>query len=89
MPLTTLAVQSCTTRPRPDQYVNSFILMRRAFHGLTIDCVQKPPSRRSIPGAGFFSTLFSLLKWVFFIVLIVVGVMAYRGRKASRNAKRF
>ncbi|BGP53087.1 hypothetical protein JCM8202v2_000646 [Rhodotorula sphaerocarpa] len=49
----------------------------------------KPPSRRSIPGAGFFSKLFSLLKWVFLIVIVVVAVMAYRGRKATRSAKRF
>lgn len=51
--------------------------------------LQKPPSRRSIPGAGFFSKLFSLLKWVFLIVIVVVAVMAYRGRKATRSAKRF
>lgn len=52
-------------------------------------CVQKPPKRRGIPGAGFFAKVFSLLKWVFLIALVVVGVMAYRGRKATRSAKRF
>lgn len=42
-----------------------------------------------MPGAGFFSSLFSILKWVLLLVVIAGGVIAYRGQRAARNAKRF
>ncbi|KAK4696397.1 hypothetical protein P7C70_g8387, partial [Phenoliferia sp. Uapishka_3] len=48
----------------------------------------KPP-RRSIPGFAFFSYLASLLKWVFLIVIVIVGVMGFRGWKAKQSLKRF
>ncbi|KAM0750162.1 hypothetical protein T439DRAFT_302090 [Meredithblackwellia eburnea MCA 4105] len=48
----------------------------------------KPPSR-GVPGLAFFSFLGRLLKWVFLIVLVVVGVMAFRGWKVKRDLKRF
>ncbi|GAA5947560.1 hypothetical protein JCM10213_005159 [Rhodosporidiobolus nylandii] len=49
----------------------------------------KPPPRRSIPGASFFASLFSVLKWLFLLVVVVVGVITFRGRRAARDAKRF
>ncbi|GAA6059102.1 hypothetical protein JCM10212_002073 [Sporobolomyces blumeae] len=49
-----------------------------------------PPSRRGgVPGRSFFSTLFSLVKWLLLVVVVVVGYMAFKARKATRDAKRF
>ncbi|GAA5955006.1 hypothetical protein JCM21900_002758 [Sporobolomyces salmonicolor] len=59
-----------------------------AYHPPTAGS-NKPPPRRGIPGASFFSTLFSLLKWVLLLVVIVVGVMTFRAKRATRDAKRF
>ncbi|GAA5926823.1 hypothetical protein JCM3775_007049 [Rhodotorula graminis] len=50
---------------------------------------KKPPPKRGLPGASFFSTLFSLLKWVLVLVIIAVAVIAVRGRRATANSKRF
>ncbi|GAA5872575.1 hypothetical protein JCM16303_004568 [Sporobolomyces ruberrimus] len=48
-----------------------------------------PPRRSGIKGSGFFSLLFSLIKWLLLVVVVVVGVMAFKARKATRDAKRF
>ncbi|GAA5831841.1 hypothetical protein JCM11251_003905 [Rhodosporidiobolus azoricus] len=59
-----------------------------AYHAAA-PTTNKPPPRRGIPGASFFATLFSMFKWVLLLVVIVVGVITYRGRRAAREAKRF
>ncbi|GAA6036842.1 hypothetical protein JCM8097_006308 [Rhodosporidiobolus ruineniae] len=48
-----------------------------------------PPPRRGVPGASFFRGFFSALKWVFLLVIVVVAVITFRGRRAARDAKRF
>ncbi|GAA5896686.1 Uip5p [Sporobolomyces salmoneus] len=48
-----------------------------------------PPRRSGLPGSGFFSLLFSLIKWLLLVVVVVVGYMAFKARKATRDAKRF
>ncbi|GAA5922220.1 Uip5p [Sporobolomyces koalae] len=48
-----------------------------------------PPRKGGRPGSGFFSFLFSLIKWLLLVIVVVVGVMAFKARKATRDAKRF
>ena len=40
-------------------------------------------------GFGFFGLVFRLLKWLVVLVIIGVGVMAFRTWTAKRNSKRF
>ncbi|GAA5977319.1 hypothetical protein JCM11641_000063 [Rhodosporidiobolus odoratus] len=60
-----------------------------AYHPPAGSSSGKPPPRRGVPGASFFSALFSFLKWVLLLVVVVAGVIAFRGRRAARDAKRF
>lgn len=80
-------------RPPPGANLRaSRCLARGSLHSLTFNFFsffQNKPPRRNIPGIAFFSYLGSLLKWVFLIVLVVVGVMAFRGWKAKQSLKRF
>ncbi|GAA5857235.1 hypothetical protein JCM8547_009390 [Rhodosporidiobolus lusitaniae] len=60
-----------------------------AYHPAASSFQSSPPPRRGIPGASFFASLFSILKWVLLLVVVVAGVIAFRGKRAARDAKRF
>ncbi|KAK4054767.1 hypothetical protein OIV83_000691 [Microbotryomycetes sp. JL201] len=48
-----------------------------------------PPKRRTVPGSGFFSWLFGLLKWLVLVAFVVMAVMGYRAHKLKSAQKRF